>query len=59
MAHGSDDQAGVDDAVVDDAKPREANLERLEMLRTFFFQGTRLVQDGGKYWLIELSPRPG
>ena len=41
-------------AVVDDAKPRVLNLERLEMLRVFFFQGTRLVQGGRKFWLIEL-----
>jgi hypothetical protein len=41
-------------AVVDDANPRALNLERLEMLRVFFFQGTRLVQGGRKFWLIEL-----
>ena len=41
-------------AVVDDAEPRALNLERLEMLRVFFFQGTRLVQGGRKFWLIEL-----
>jgi hypothetical protein len=41
-------------AVVDDANPRALNLERLEMLRVFFFQGTRLVQGGRKFSLIEL-----
>jgi len=42
-------------AVVDDAQPRETNLGRLEVLRAFLFQGTRLVQDGRKFWLIELG----
>jgi hypothetical protein len=46
-------------AIVDDAKPREVNLARLEMLRAFFFQGARLVRDGRKFWLIELPPGPG
>lgn len=43
-------------AVVEDAQPREVNLARLEMLRAFLFQGTRLVRDGRKFWLIELPP---
>ena len=46
-------------AVVDDAQPREVNLARLEMLRAFVFQETRLVQDGPKFWLIELPRGPG
>jgi hypothetical protein len=46
-------------AVVDDAQPREVNLARLEMLRAFLFQGTRLVRDGRKFWLIELTRGPG
>jgi hypothetical protein len=45
--------------VVDDAQPREVNLARLEMLRAFVFQETRLVQDGPKFWLIELPRGPG
>ncbi len=45
-------------AVVDDAAPREVNLARLEMLRVFLFEGTRLVRDGRKFWLIELAPSP-
>ncbi|HSL49046.1 MAG TPA: hypothetical protein VK878_08250 [Candidatus Deferrimicrobiaceae bacterium] len=46
-------------AVVDDAQPREVNLARLRMLRAFIFQGSRLVQDGQKFWLVELPPAPG
>jgi hypothetical protein len=46
-------------AVVDDGAPREANLARLEMLRAFFADGTRLLRDGRKFWLIELGPAPG
>jgi hypothetical protein len=42
-------------AIVDDAQPREVNLARLELLRAFFSQGTRLLQGGRKFWLIELG----
>ncbi len=43
-------------AIVDDAQPREVNLARLELLRAFFSQGTRLLKGGPKFWLIELDP---
>jgi hypothetical protein len=42
--------------IVDDAQPREVNLARLELLRTFFSRGTRLLQGGPKFWLVELGP---
>ena len=42
--------------IVDDAQPREVNLARLELLRAFLTQGTRLLQGGPKFWLIELGP---
>jgi hypothetical protein len=41
--------------VVDDAQPREVNLERLERLQAFLIQGTRLVQGGPKFWLLDLG----
>jgi hypothetical protein len=40
--------------VVDDAAPADVNRERLERLVGFLTQGTRLVQGGAKFWLIEL-----
>jgi hypothetical protein len=42
--------------IVDDAQPRTVNLARLEMLRAFFSEGTRLLQGGAKFWLIEVGP---
>ena len=40
--------------VVDDAEPADVNRARLERLYGFLTQGTRLVQGGAKFWLIEL-----
>jgi len=40
--------------VVDDHEPAEVNRARLERLFGFLTQGTRLVQGGPKFWLIEL-----
>jgi hypothetical protein len=40
--------------VVDDAAPADVNRARLERLLGFLTQGTRLVQGGAKFWLIEL-----
>jgi hypothetical protein len=39
---------------VDDNEPAEVNRARLERLFSFLTQGTRLVQGGTKFWLIEL-----
>jgi hypothetical protein len=39
---------------VDDHEPAEVNRGRLERLFGFLTQGTRLVQGGPKFWLIEL-----
>jgi len=40
--------------IVDDAEPVEVNRRHLERLYGFLTQGTRLVQGGAKFWLIEL-----
>ncbi len=40
--------------VVDERRPREENLAKLQLMHAFFTQGTRLMKGDEKYWLIEL-----
>jgi len=40
--------------IVDESRPREENVAKLELMRAFFTQGTRLMKGDGKFWLIEL-----
>lgn len=40
--------------VVDERRPREENVARLQLMHAFFTQGTRLMKGDEKYWLIEL-----
>jgi len=40
--------------IVDENRPREENVAKLELMRAFFTQGTRLMKGDGKFWLIEL-----
>jgi hypothetical protein len=40
--------------IVDESRPRAENMARLELMRAFFTQGTRLMKGDGKFWLIEL-----
>jgi len=44
--------------IVDDARSREQNVARLQLLADFFQDGTRLLRGDRKFWLIEL-PREG
>ena len=44
--------------IVDDRRPRDENLARLNLLARFFVEGTRLLKGDQKFWLIEL-PREG
>jgi hypothetical protein len=43
-------------SIVDDRRPREENLARLELLTTFLTRRARLLRGDAKYWLLELSP---
>jgi hypothetical protein len=40
--------------IVDERRPREENVAKLELMRAFFTQGTRLLKGDGKFWLIAL-----
>ena len=40
--------------IVDDRRPREHNLAKLQLLADFFQDGTRLLRGDRKFWLIEL-----
>lgn len=40
--------------LVDESRPRDENLARLEQLRALLTQETRLLMGGPKFWLIEL-----
>ena len=40
--------------IVDERRPREENVAKLELMGAFFTQGTRLMKGDGKFWLIEL-----
>ncbi|PYN80296.1 MAG: hypothetical protein DMD96_14655 [Candidatus Rokuibacteriota bacterium] len=42
--------------IVDDRRPREENLAKLELMTTFFTRQTRLLRGDGKFWLLELAP---
>jgi hypothetical protein len=42
-------------AIVNDARPPAVNRARLERLRAFLFQGTRVLQGGPKFLLVELE----
>jgi hypothetical protein len=42
-------------AIVNDARPPAVNRARLERLRVFLFQGTRVLQGGPKFLLVELD----
>jgi len=45
--------------IVDERRPRDENLAKLELLAAFFREGTRLIKGDQKFWLIELPPPPG
>ena len=40
--------------IVDERRPRQENVAKLELMTAFFTQGTRVIQGDGKFWLIEL-----
>jgi hypothetical protein len=40
--------------IVNDRRPREENLAKLDLLARFFGDGTRLLKGDRKFWLIEL-----
>ena len=42
--------------IVDDRRPREENLARMELLTTFLTRRARLLHGDTKYWLLELRP---
>jgi hypothetical protein len=41
--------------IVDDRRPRSENLARLELMASFFRDGTRLIRGDWKFWLIDLG----
>ena len=43
-------------SIVDDRRPREENLAKLELLTTFLTRRARLIRGDAKYWLLELPP---
>ncbi|MGH7403352.1 MAG: hypothetical protein ACREKQ_13035, partial [Candidatus Rokuibacteriota bacterium] len=45
--------------IVDERRPREENVAKLQLMIAFFRQGTRLIKGDQKFWLIELPPGPG
>jgi hypothetical protein len=45
--------------IVDERRPREENVAKLELLAAFFGRDTRLIKGDQKFWLIELPPAPG
>jgi hypothetical protein len=40
--------------IVDERRPREENVAKLELMRAFFTQDTRLLKGDARFWLIEL-----
>ena len=40
--------------IVDERRPRQENVAKLELMTAFFTQGTRVIQGDRKFWLIEL-----
>jgi hypothetical protein len=40
--------------IVDERRPREENVAKLELMRAFFTQGTRLLKGDARFWLIAL-----
>jgi hypothetical protein len=42
--------------IVDDRRPREENLAKLELLRTFLTRRARLLHGDAKFWLLDLRP---
>jgi hypothetical protein len=44
--------------IVDERRTREENVARLALLSAFLREGTRLIEGGEKFWLIELPAGP-
>ena len=42
--------------IVDERRPRQENMAKLDLMTAFFTRDTRLIQGDQKYWLIELPP---
>ncbi|MBA3768279.1 MAG: hypothetical protein H0W99_15140 [Acidobacteria bacterium] len=42
--------------IVDDRRSREQNVEKMNMLKAFLMDGTRIIRRDGKFMLIELPP---
>src|SRR6266853_2435179 len=42
--------------IVDERRPRQENVAKLEMMTAFFTQDTRVIKGDRKFWLIELPP---
>lgn len=40
--------------IVDERRPRQENVAKLELMAAFFTQDTRVIKGDGKFWLIEL-----
>ena len=40
--------------IVDERRPRQENVAKLELMAAFFTQDTRVIKGNGKFWLIEL-----
>lgn len=40
--------------IVDERRPRQENLAKLELMAAFFTQDTLVIKGDGKFWLIEL-----
>ncbi len=45
--------------IVDEHRPRNENVAKLELMAAFFTRGTRLIKGDQKFWLIELPRRSG
>jgi len=42
--------------IVDERRPRQENVAKLELMTAFFTQDTRVIKGDRKFWLIELPP---
>ena len=40
--------------IVDERRPRQENVTKLELMTAFFTQGTRVIKGDQKFWLLEL-----
>lgn len=40
--------------IVDERRPRQENVAKLELMTAFFTQGTRVIKGDQKFWLLEL-----